>query len=407
MQGVKRSSQFLAACGLLVWAACSADNGSGAGNRGASPTAGTTGAGESAGGTVGGDFGSAAGNGVGGTGSTSSGSPDGGGCAAASARAEAQLLPTDVIWSIDTSGSMTASFPAIQAALTAFSSKVVAAGIDARIILLAGAGGGLCVPAPLGSGMCGAAATAGGSAPDSKEPGFLHLDLPFGSTQGMATILDNHASYKHLLRPNARTQFVLTEDGAPPMAASAVIEHIEGRTAATTSPAWSPGLVPGSYQWNGVVCKDGSGTSTCFIAFVVPQTTLDLISQTMGLLSNLDDAGKAGATDPFTALLDKLAEAVIVGAKVSCDYAIPEPPTGQTFDRNLVNVIYKSGTSDQLIPGLPKDTECKDSVAWKYDNDTAPTRVLLCPAACRLVQGDADAQVDVSFGCMTELFEPE
>jgi hypothetical protein len=405
----------IAKAGLLCVAACSAsaepprDPASqptgGAGAAGMGATGGASGAA---------GLGGSSGIGVATGGSGAIGAVDGGpDCAGVSARAEAELLPTDVIWAIDTSGSMNASFPAIQQALTTFSDKVVAAGLDAHIILLAGAGGGLsatqglCVPAPLGSGNCGPAASAGGSAVDSNEPGFLHLDLPFGATAGMATLLDNHAGYKHLLRPNARTQLVLTEDGAPPMTAAAVTEHVEGRTSATTTPAWSPGLMPGGYQWNGVICKDGTGTGTCLFAFGLPQTTLDLIQQSMGLVGNLDDAGKAGAPDPFAALLDKLAETVIVGARVSCDYAIPAAPPGQSFDRTRVNVVYTSGATTQVIPRAPEGVECMSDQAWKYDDELSPTRVVLCPEACTLVQGDAGAQVSVRFGCETELLTPE
>lgn len=335
-------------------------------------------------------------------------------CGGVTARAEAQLLPTDVIWSIDTSGSMGASFPAIQAALNTFSQRIIAANIDAHIILLAGAGSGgagLCVPAPLGSGQCGTALTPGGSAPDSREPAFLHLDLPYGSAQGVPTLLNNHNSYKHLLRPNARTQLVLTEDGAPQVSAAAVTAHVEGRMSATGSPAWMPGLIPGSYQWNGIVCSTGMGTGTCFLAFgIVPQTSLDLVAQTQGLLRNLDDAGRPGATDPFADLLDRLAEQVIVGARVSCDYPIPAPPQGETFDRALVNVEYRSaGGAPQVFLFADDNVPCSDDLAWKYQVDSAgaPTHVVLCPAACALVQNDVDAQVDVSFGCETMVLIPD
>lgn len=343
--------------------------------------------------------------GVGGVGGA--GGSAGDDCGGVTARAEAQLLPTDVIWSIDTSGSMTASFPAIQQALNTFSQRIIAANIDAHIILLAGASG-LCVPAPLGSGQCGAAAVPGGSAPDSREPAFLHLDLPYGSSEGIPTLLNNHNAYKHLLRPNARTQLVLTEDGAPTMTAAAVTAHVEGRMSATGSPAWTPGLVAGNYQWNGIVCSMGLGTGACLLAFLVPQTSLDLVTQTQGLLGNLGNAGTAGAPDPFADLLDRLAEQVIVGARVSCDYTIPDPPPGETFDRSLVNVELTNGAGQtQVFPRAPENVPCNDELAWKYDNETAPTRVVLCPAACTLAQTDAHAQIDVSFGCDTELLIPD
>jgi hypothetical protein len=46
-------------------------------------------------------------------------------------------------------------------------------------------------------------------------------------------------------------------------------------------------------------------------------------------------------------------------------------------------------------------------LAWKYDDELAPTRVVLCPAACSLVQGDPSAEVNVSFGCETVLLVPD
>ncbi|MBN1653162.1 MAG: hypothetical protein JXA30_05240 [Deltaproteobacteria bacterium] len=331
-------------------------------------------------------------------------------CAGVSARAEVEFLPTDVIWAIDTSGSMNASFPAIQQALNDFSQRVIDAGIDAHIILLAGAepflgsNTGLCVPPPLGSGQCGAAATPGGAAADSLEPGFLHLDLPFGMTMGIPTLLDNYESYKHLLRPNALTQFVMTEDGPPLQTTQQVIDHIEGRMSATFTPAWDPPLSPESWVFNGVICKDGIGIGTCILAFGVPVTTLELIEMTGGLLSNLDDAGNGSGQDPFSDLLDKLAEAVIVGAQVSCEYTIPEAPAGETFNRDMVNVIYSSSQkAPVLYPKIPDDKSCDDNEGWRYDDPNSPSKVILCPAACTTVQNDMNAAIDVKFGCETQL----
>jgi len=329
------------------------------------------------------------------------------GCVGVMAKAEGQLLPTDVIWAIDTSGSMTSSFPAIQAALTEFSTRMVAAGIDARIVLLAGAeagfggGAGLCVPGPLGSGQCG---TTGADLPaaDSLDPAFLHLDTPFGANQGMGVILDKHPLYEHMLRPGAWTQIVLTEDGIPPVAAGAVVDHLEGRASATATAPWSPPLAPATWQFNGIVCKDGPGVGTCTFLAAVPTTTLELITATGGLLSNLDDAGVMGAADPFSDLLDRLAEAVIVGARVGCEYDIPQPPDGEALDPNLVNVIHAGSAGTLLYPRIADGAACDDQLGWDYDDPAAPTQVVLCPAACQAVQTDPQSQVDVRFGCATQ-----
>lgn len=331
--------------------------------------------------------------------------PVGNECAGVSASTQARLAPTDVVWAIDTSGSMIASFAAIQQALDAFSRKVVEAGVDARVVLLAGSG--FCVGAPLGSGQCGPASAEGMPAPDSREPDFLHLDTPFGANQGIPVLLDSYAAYKHALRPGARTHLVLTEDGAPTVSAQAVIDHVEGRAQATATPAWMPGLAPRTWVFNGVVCQNGFALGTCLLADSPPATTLELIDTTGGLVADLNNAGVAGM-DPFAQLLDKLAESVIVGAQVSCEYRIPESPEDMTFDPDQVNVVYTNGAGHQaLFPRADDAMPCAEHEAWTYDMPDAPTLVRLCPAACTRVQADPAARIDVKFGCETMVLAPQ
>jgi hypothetical protein len=319
------------------------------------------------------------------------------------AEATAQLQPSDIVWAIDTSGSMLATFPAIQAALTMFSERIVAAGIDAHIVLLAGAQ--LCVPPPLGSGEACVPAPVIGPPPraaDSKDPAFLHLDRPFGFGEGIGVILDDFEHYKHMLRPDAHLQLVITEDGAPPMTAAAITDHVEGRAAATATPAWMPALEPGRYTWNGVVC--GDGPMGCGL-FGPPPGTTELIAQTGGITAELGLANTGG--DPFAELLDKLATAVIVGAKVGCEYAIPPAPAGKTFDRDLVNVVYSAGGGgDTTFPRVSSADACSEHAGWFYDDPVSPARVTLCASTCQIVQGDNAAKVRLGFGCET-LLAPE
>ncbi len=320
-------------------------------------------------------------------------STDGEGCASVSARAEAKLLPVDIVWAIDTSGSMTASFPAIQQALTSFSQQVSEAGIDAHIVLLAGAG--LCVPAPLGSGTCGVGLGGGiglpgglvmpGTAPDTKQPNFLHLDVSFGYTQGVPQLLGNYEFYKNMLRAGARTHLVVTEDGPSPLGADDVIAQVQGGS-------WQPGLAPDSWSFHGVVCQ-GVGAA-CLLSLAPPVTTLELIERTGGIAGDLALAG--GAMDPFSKLLDELAARVIVGAELSCEYDIPAVPQGETFDRNKVNVATGTKTLPQAKSGA-----CGDNQAWSYDDDANPAKIVLCPSACDAVRAEADAKLDVQFGCQT------
>jgi hypothetical protein len=220
---------------------------------------------------------------------------------------------------------------------------------------------------------------------------------------GMGVLLDNFPHYKHMLRENARLQLVLTEDGAPPMSSAAVTEHVEGRATATGSPAWTPPARAGDYTWNSVLCTQGRARGNCTMAAGVPTTTLELVEQTDGIVADLGNAGAANM-DPFGELLQRLAEAVVVGAAVSCDYEIPAAPAGETFDRNKVNVVYANTSGlDTTYPRVDAADRCGDLSAWHYDSLAAPTKVILCPRACESVQSDNAAIVKVGFGCETIL----
>ena len=143
------------------------------------------------------------------------------------------------------------------------------------------------------------------------------------------------------------------------------------------------------------------GLGACLAALIPPQTTLDLISTTGGLVGDLSTVDTAGA-DPFGELLNKLAEAVIVGAKVSCEYEIPAPPDGMAFDPEKVNVEYINGAQKlTVIPQLPSTKTCGSEVGWQYDDPANPAHVVLCPEACKMVQKDPQARIDAKFGCKT------
>ena len=42
---------------------------------------------------------------------------------------------------------------------------------------------------------------------------------------------------------------------------------------------------------------------------------------------------------------------------------------------------------------------------WYFDDNQNPTAIILCPQTCSAVQSDAQAQIDVSFGCES-VFKP-
>jgi uncharacterized protein YegL len=125
--------------------------------------------------------------------------------------------------------------------------------------------------------------------------------------------------------------------------------------------------------------------------------------------ADLDTLAKAGGTTKaFTASIStpsqtgkQLADALtaIRTATVSCDFAIPAPPSGQTLDYTKVNVQVTSKGTPATAPYSP---DCKDPTGWRYDNPAAPKQIELCDTQCTSIKADAYSTVSVVLGCATQ-----
>ena len=86
---------------------------------------------------------------------------------------------------------------------------------------------------------------------------------------------------------------------------------------------------------------------------------------------------------------------------VACEFAMPRPQQG-VVDISKVKVTYLAGGQPppQEIPKVNGAGQCGANGGWYFDNNTTPTRILLCPETCRAVSTDLRAQVDVFLGCL-------
>jgi hypothetical protein len=121
-------------------------------------------------------------------------------------------------------------------------------------------------------------------------------------------------------------------------------------------------------------------------------------------LMNLDQIAQAGGTsqavivDPASP--QALAQAMnqIRGAALPCDYQLPN---GGSVDPTKVNIEFSpDGASSSTVPNVGDASRCDPSQGgWYYDNPTAPSRAIVCPATCTTFKGTASGQVDVVLGC--------
>ncbi|MET0387957.1 MAG: VWA domain-containing protein, partial [Polyangiales bacterium] len=87
----------------------------------------------------------------------------------------------------------------------------------------------------------------------------------------------------------------------------------------------------------------------------------------------------------------------------SCNLDIPEPPSGETFDKTKVRVTFTSGSQTRE---LRYASDCAGSDAWHYDDPATPTQIVLCPGTCDVVQAEETAKLNVAFECEQVIVVP-
>ncbi|MEZ4219558.1 MAG: hypothetical protein R3B13_01430 [Polyangiaceae bacterium] len=357
---------------MLGCSAASDPEGSGVGGDGGTGNGGTGNSGAAIG--VGGG---GAAIGVGGGGNV------GGECAGVSQEANNAVLPADVIWTIDTSCSMTEETQAVRDNMNKFSQGISQAGVDIRIALIAEQYGpppfpglpadGICIAGPLGSGQC---------PNDTKLPKFAHIFQTVASTNSLSLIIQTYPNWKTILRPNSVKIFTVVTDDNSSMTAQDFTNQVNALD--PTSIKANQWKVYGIYSF-----------TNCPSAATPGSVYAELVKQTGGVASDL-------CLQNFAPVFSQLAAGIIGSAKLDCGWSIPPPPAGQTFNKGKVNVLFTSGGGGQQpVYHVNSKADCGPNGGWYYDDDVNPTTVLVCDNTCQTIQSDPSGKIDVQFGCDT------
>ncbi|MDC0740331.1 hypothetical protein [Polyangium mundeleinium] len=419
--------------GAGLGAGCSGgDNTSGSGNTG----------GNSSGSSQGGGGNGQGGSGNGGEGGDitffDAGPGDGGltedsACVSQSSEATLVKKPVDVIVLIDNSGSMSAEIIGVQNNINQnFAQILEASGLDYRVILIARHGNAssaqsVCIEAPL-SGI-----PAGGCMPPPVSPvnnpgKFFHYSVEVASHDSLCKVLSTYGvqdeygfapmGWKEWLRPDAFKTFIeLTDDGVNCSYGGKTYNDSNsvngGNTVATN---WDTALLALSpenfgtaenrnYRFYSIVAmayndpankpyepSDPVITGKCPTAADPGTGYQGLSNLTGGLKFPLCD------TTSYDAVFQAIAEGVVAGAQVACEFGIPDPPEGTTVDLSSVVVDYTPG---DMSPNK-QFSQVADAAACAADAfyiDKPANKIILCPDTCGVVKNDAAAKVAVLFAC--------
>ncbi|HEX7477659.1 MAG TPA: VWA domain-containing protein [Polyangiales bacterium] len=138
-----------------------------------------------------------------------------------------------------------------------------------------------------------------------------------------------------------------------------------------------PGSEPARTVLSQIAQKGGTGKAGCD-----PQKGNCHFDMTMEA-----DLSKALAT----ALTD------IAGQANACELSVPQPAKG-ALDLSLVNVVYTPGSGKAALLRQDAQKPCDTGAdGWQYSTNN--TKIRLCGAICDTVRGDTGGRVDVVLGC--------
>jgi len=305
-------------------------------------------------------------------------------CLSAAQNADAVLLPVDIIWVVDTSGSMNDEANEVQNALNDFSNFIAASGIDYHVVLIADAGA-MTVPPPLG-----------GSAE------FMHVNQVVGSTDALEVVYNSYASFSSFLRPNASTHFVVVTDDESDWS-QGQFESMIGQFSNASLSNYTfhsicsepQVLIPATPPFPAIMgpCTGGLGSGNT--AAAPGDTYIAMSAATGGLWSSI-------CSTDWNPTFNAVAAAVSDGIALPCTYQIPEPPVGETLDPERVNFVYTTSSgATETVPNVGTEANCTAAGGWYYDNPVTPTQILVCPTTCTILEANQEGDVDIEFGCAT------
>jgi hypothetical protein len=293
-------------------------------------------------------------------------------CADTRVDAEKKPASVNVVWVIDTSGSMDQEAAAVQQNINRFAQQIVGAGLTDYRVVVVSERDFISVPDPLGS--------------DAAH--FLHIEERVGSDEPLSALLGRFGDYADFLIDNTLTHFIAVTDDESEISAQ------EFQTQMGTNLGGDPFIV------NAIASPPGESSTTIFGISIGACTGQYGSAARAGEVYWQAAEATGGLTfsicsGDWSALVDQLAKAVGESAAVPCSLELPTPPQGQELDYDRVNVVL----GDDAVPRVDGEDACGSKAGWYWDNPGSPTGIRLCTTSCDAAENGGSLQVAI--GCTT------
>ena len=304
---------------------------------------------------------------------------------------EAERMPVDIVFVVDTSGSMSDEIAQVQANINAFSAAIAQSGLDYRVVMIGQKGTTgitVCVPPPLGGPNC-----------SNEPPTFYHVNQVVASTDALSLILSTFNSSDPAISWNKFTRFdshkvliVVTDDNS-----ALPHQSFDSQLLAKTPSGVFGTTAHRRYTFHSI-CGWDDGTPfltgpKCSTAYNIGIEYQKLSTLTGGIIDSVCKLDYSG-------VLQNLAQGITT--KLSCELAVPQMGGGPV-DPSMVAVRFTPpGEEPRLLEQLTDGSKCKaGSESWYYDDPAQPTRIVLCAETCSAINAGAGGRLEILAGCPT------
>jgi hypothetical protein len=344
--------------------------------------------------------------------------PDGSGfdtdaaCGMVNAAATLTKAPVDIIMVVDNSGSMTQEIQGVQSNINMnFATILKNSGLDYRVILISHHGSAtadqsICIDAPLaGNASCNPP-----PATPTFTAQFYQYSQEIASTNSLALILSTYNKADTLgmapngwsawLRPNAVKTFIEVTDDNQGTAYTAASFDSALRA---LSPTQFGTANKRNYVFHSIIGvkeqavvtqayqpTDAVVTTRCSTAVNTGPVYQDLSILTGGLRFPVCQYTN------YDAVFKTVAQGVVTGTTVSCDFPVPMAPPGKTFILTTAQLKYTpgDGSAPQYFKQVSGLTQCDVNSFYISNNE-----IYMCPNTCTTVQADPKAQIALALDC--------
>jgi hypothetical protein len=312
----------------------------------------------------------------------------------------------DIVWIVDTSGSMFGEQKLIKDNLGKFADQITSANLDVSIVMVSQSP--TLIPGPFQvPGLCPEVPPDPLSGtPLAMDPRYHFVRTTVDSPAPLNVAIQQLPMYQQFLRPDSAVHFIVVTDdesayaGGSPMGRAMQFQSDMrarlGRPFTLHAIASPPGM-----RCNSPNCVPDPNNLICAFLDLTCQaaaggdTYYALAPLTKGLTASICEAD-------WTKIFTEFQQNIIKSAPLPCDYAIPPPPKGETLDPAKVNVNYvsPSGAEEKFLKAADASA-CGEKTGWFYDE--TKTKVLLCPKAC--TTASQGGSMNIAFGCNTVVLE--